>query len=169
LDAATTPDVPVYLATPTPGGPHVSSPPGYVADTKFSVNRGFYAVKDRWTPALVKEGFTPVSNFFLAHYHDLKPEITHGEAMLIIQLMSFKWDADMPYPSYKTLAKRMLLKDAQARSLARGLEKKGYLRRHVRMNLPNLFDLTPVFVALEKLRSQRIAEETAAGKRRAVR
>ncbi len=124
---------------------------------------------DRWTPALVKDGFTPVSNFFLAHYHDLKPEITHGEAMLIIQLMSFKWDADMPYPSYKTLAKRMLLKDAQARSLARGLERKRYLHRHVRINMPNLFDLKPLFGALEKLRSERIAEETAAGKKGAVR
>ena len=124
---------------------------------------------DRWTPALVKEGFTPVSNFFLAHYHDLKPEITHGEAMLIIQLMSFKWDADMPYPSYKTLAKRMLLKDAQARSLARGLQRKGYLRRHVRMNMPNRFDLTPLFRALEELRAQRIAKETEEGRKRAVR
>ena len=124
---------------------------------------------DRWTPALVVDGVTPVSNFFLAHYHDLKPEITHGEAMLIIHLMSFKWDADMPYPTYKTLAKRMLLKDAQARSLARGLERKGYLHRDVRMNMPNHFDLTPLFGGLEELRSQRIAEETAAGKKRAVR
>ncbi len=124
---------------------------------------------DRWTPALIKDGFTPVSNFFLANYNNLKPEITHGEAMLIIQLMFYKWDASMPYPSYKTLAKRMLLKDAQARSLARGLERKGYLRRHVRMNMPNRFDLTPLFGALEQLRTQRIADETAAGKKRAVR
>jgi len=124
---------------------------------------------DRWTPALVEDGFTPVSNFFLAHYNDLKPEITHGEAMLIIQLMSFKWDAQMPYPSYKTLARRMLLKDAQARSLARALEGKRYLHRHVRMNMPNRFDLTPLFGALEKLRTQRIAEETTAGRKRAVR
>ena len=130
---------------------------------------------DRWTPALVKDGFTPVSNFFLANYNNLKPEITHGEAMLIIQLMFYKWDASMPYPSYKTLAKRMLLKDAQARSLARGLERKGrpdsrkQIFRHVRMNMPNRFDLTPLFGALEQLRTQRIADETAAGKKRAVR
>jgi hypothetical protein len=37
------------------------------------------------------------------------------------------------------------------------------------MNVPNCFDLTPLFGALEKLRSQRIAEETAAGRRREVR
>ena len=125
--------------------------------------------QDRWTPALIADGYTPVSNFFLEHYHNLMPEITHGEAMLIIQLMSFKWDADMPYPCFKTLANRMLLKDAQARSLARKLEKKGYLRRHIRINQPNRFDLNPLFEALEKLRSQRNAENTATGKKRAVR
>jgi hypothetical protein len=34
------------------------------------------------------------------------------------------------------------------------------------MNVPDRFDLPPLFGAFEKLRSERIAEETAAGKKR---
>jgi len=117
---------------------------------------------DRWTPNLIKGGYTPISNFFLERSHELKPEITHGEAMFIIHLMSFKWDKEMPYPAYKTLAKRMFIKHAQARKIARNLEQKGYLRRHLRRSQPNLFDLAPLFAALEKLRDEKLAERKAA-------
>ena len=104
-----------------------------------------------WTAALIKGGFTVISHFFLEKYHELTPQITHGEAMLIIHLISFKWDEKMPYPAYKTLAKRMLIGHSQARNLARSLQKKGYLKRHVREKETNLFDLEPLFRALEDL------------------
>lgn len=100
-----------------------------------------------------------MSNFFLAHYHELTPEITHGEAMLIIHLVSYKWDENRPYPAYKTLAKRMLIKAAQARNLARSLSTKGYLKREIRIAKPNLFDLQPLFRKLEELQDIKYAEE----------
>jgi hypothetical protein len=40
---------------------------------------------------------------FLQHYAALKPEITPGEAMFILHLMEFKWDADHPYRGYGML------------------------------------------------------------------
>jgi len=72
--------------------------------------------------------------------------------------MAFKWDGDMPYPAFKTLAKRMLMKDAQARNIARSLQRKEYLKRHIRVSQTNRFDLTPLFRALEKLYDARNAQ-----------
>lgn len=113
---------------------------------------------ERWTPQLVKGGWTPVSDFFLHYYHALSPPITHGEAMLIIQLMTHKWDKEPPFPAFKTLAKRMGIRPAQARALARSLEKKKYLERQKRVGQPNRFKLEPLFEKLEELRNQKIKE-----------
>lgn len=121
---------------------------------------------DRWTSNLIQGGYTPISNFFLEYSHELRPGITHGEAMFIIHLMSFKWDEEMPYPAYKTLAKRMFIKHAQARKIARNLEQKGYLKRHPRRSQTNRFDLAPLFTALEKLRDKKLAERKAADARK---
>ena len=71
--------------------------------------------------------------------------------MFIIQLVLHKWDDKMPYPGFKTLAKRMLIGDTQARNLARSLGTKNYLKRNMRVGQTNRFDLSPLFLALEKL------------------
>ncbi len=124
----------------------------------------------RWSKALVKGGFTPVSNFFLEFANELRPEITHGEAMFVIQLMFNKWDEKMPYPAFKSIAKRMGIGDGQARKLAVALETKGYLIRKLRKNNTNKFDLRPLFRALEKLRAIKIKERaTEAAKRKGPR
>jgi hypothetical protein len=115
----------------------------------------------RWTPALVEEGYTPISNFFLWHANELRPEITGGETLFVIHLMTFKWDKEMPFPGYITIAKRMRIGHPQARKLARGLQRKGYLIRHMRENQPNKFDLQPLFEKLEELRNRKIAEKKA--------
>jgi len=44
LIALNDPDVPRYMTTPTPGRENVAGALGVVADTKFSVNRGFYSM-----------------------------------------------------------------------------------------------------------------------------
>ncbi len=38
---------------------------------------------------------------FLEHYAGLYPAITSAEAMLIIHLLSFKWDEKPPFPGFK--------------------------------------------------------------------
>ena len=105
----------------------------------------------RWSQRLAKDGFVPVVNHFLDHYHALKPySLTHSEAMFVIHLIRYKWDESAPYPGYKTLAKQMGISHKSARRYAQSLEEKHYLRRRMRIAETNKFDLSPLIVALEK-------------------
>lgn len=102
----------------------------------------------RWTPTLLEEGFTPVPTVFLKHYAELK--ISSPEAMLILHLMSHKWDAKRPFPRFARLAARMQMSETAVRGHARSLEKKGMLKRIKRPGRSNEFDMTPLFRQLEK-------------------
>ena len=101
----------------------------------------------RWTPALIKNGWTPVVDDFLDHYAALG--ITPGEAMLIVHLMRHKWDKKAPYPGFETLAKQMGLTATSVRNHARSLEKKRFLIREPRVSQTNKFHLDPLFKRLE--------------------
>jgi hypothetical protein len=105
----------------------------------------------RWTPSLVKDGFTPISNYFLANYYRLKPKLQPGQVVLICHLIQFKWGDAPPRPSFKTLAERMSVTATAVRNHARALENAGYLLRIQRVAQPNLFDLRPLFEKLEQL------------------
>jgi hypothetical protein len=104
----------------------------------------------RWKHAdLFAFGFLSVPAVFLQHYATLKPyPLTTSEAMFVLQLMSFKWDAKAPFPSYRTLAARMGVTEKMARRYAKQIEEKGYLRRASRVGRTNAFDLNPLFDAL---------------------
>ncbi len=130
-----------------------------------SKTRGEQDVRKRWTPKLVKGGWTPVSDFFLENYHRLRPPLTTSEAMLVIHLLKHKWDERPPFPAYKTLAKRMGISITAVRNHARKLDEgKHYVKRMRQYAKPNKFDLTPLFDALEKLRAeQRAARKAATG------
>jgi Helix-turn-helix domain len=110
-------------------------------------------VSARWTPDLVSGGWTPVSDYFLDSYTKLTPPLSTSEAMLVIHLMRHKWDAAPPFPGFKTLARRMGVTATSVRNHARALEHKGYLRRVKRIGTTNYFELTQLFVALEKLQA----------------
>jgi hypothetical protein len=112
-------------------------------------------VAARWTPKLAGAGWTPISDVFLDSYTKLDPPITNVEALLIIHLMKFKWDASPPYPGFKTLARRMAMTSTSVRNHARSLQKKGYLIRLKRVGTTNRFDLNPLFNALEDLLAKR--------------
>lgn len=106
-------------------------------------------IADRWTSELIQSGFTAISNVFLESYSSLRPRITHGEAMFIVHLMQHKWDKAAPFPSVGTISKRMGISETAARSLARSLEKKGYLHRQVQPGRSNRYHLKGLFTALE--------------------
>ena len=108
-------------------------------------------VSQRWTSALVKDGWTPVSDFFLDDYWKLQPPIKGAEVLLLVHLLRYKWDKNAPFPAFKTLAKKMGVSATAVRNHARSLERKGYLRREMQVGSTNRFDLTPLFKALEKL------------------
>ena len=105
-------------------------------------------VKSRWTPTLVEDGWTPITYSFLDCYGSLG--ITSGEAMFIIHLVRYKWDEKMPYPGFFTIAGKMKVTDISVRKYARDLERKGFLKRIGRLGKTTVFDLTPLFAALEK-------------------
>ena len=110
---------------------------------------------------LLAQGFVPVPVAFLKSYAAIKPfALTSIEAMFVLQLMVHKWDADDPYPGYKTLAKRLGRTEGYARSLARSLEGKRLLTRVVRTGTTNRFNLKPLF---EKLKTH--VTEASTGKR----
>jgi hypothetical protein len=95
------------------------------------------------------EGWVGVPDSFLRLYARLKPyALTVGEAMFVLELMSYKWSGNAPFPSYKSLAARMGVTDKMVRRYAANLEGKGYLRREARIGSTNTFDLNPLFTAL---------------------
>lgn len=122
-------------------------------------------VSARWTPSLTKGGWTPVSDFYLEHYAKLDPGMTNAEAMLVIHLIRHKWDAEMPFPGFTSLAARMGISPTAARAHARSLEKKGYLVRQMRVGTTNKFDLRPLFAALEKLQAYELGKKEGKAER----
>ncbi len=106
------------------------------------------AIARRWTPSLA-ERWTPVSEVFLKNHATLG--ITPAEAMLLVHLVSFKWDEHAPYPTCDTLAGRMGITDTSVRNHLRSLEKKGLLTRILYPGHANRFDLTPLFLKLEEV------------------
>jgi len=117
-----------------------------------------YPIDDRWSPAVAASGFSAVPTLFLKSYAKLG--ITPTEAMLIIHLMSYKWDARRPFPSVARLSTNLGLSDGRVRSLLRRLEReKKMLRRIHRRGRTNEFDFTPLIEALETIRDERRADK----------
>jgi DNA-binding MarR family transcriptional regulator len=108
------------------------------------------SLRARWKhDELFDKGFVGMPARFLSLYAHLKPHpLSPGEALFVLQLMSFKWTDASPFPSYGRIAKRMGITDKMARRYAKSLEAKGYLVREHRISQTNKFDLTPLFDAL---------------------
>jgi len=124
------------------------SPPEHsVLPEPESINRSLIA---RWSHEdFFDKGFVATPVRFLEMYAHLQPHpLTPGEALFVLQLMSFKWTAAAPFPSYKRIAERMNVSEKMVRRYAQGLEAKSYLQRQVRKSKTNLFDLTGLFNAL---------------------
>lgn len=106
-------------------------------------------VRERWTKVLARK-WTPISDAFLRLYRRLDPPISTPEAMWIIQVMTWKLDRRMPWPSLRTIATRMGITRGRAQALARSLEHSGYIRRIAHPYETNAYDLMPLFRALEE-------------------
>lgn len=114
----------------------------------------------RWTEKIAKKGWAPIAHAFLDCYRRLPKPLTTTEAMVVIMLMRFKWDARNPFPSLKRLARMMGLGDTSIRNHVRSLEKKGYLDRIYRTGRSNAFDLSPLFEAIESTMERLEREES---------
>lgn len=111
---------------------------------------------------LFREGWLSVPNKFLRCYSAMTPPLSSGEALFVLQLMTFKWDDAAPFPSYGRIAKAMGVTDKMARRYAQSLQKKGYLVRQFQKRAPNKFDLTRLFNALVEVRPETASEEGSA-------
>ncbi len=112
-----------------------------------------HEIGKRWTPSLAARGFAPIVQPFLEHQSEL--QITPTEAMLIVHLMSFKWDTAAPFPAMSKLASRLGISERYVRKLCSRLEKFGYLKRYGRLGTSNQFDLNGLFAELEKREAAR--------------
>lgn len=132
-----------------------------------------YSVQARWSEKLGKH-FCPVSSYFLANYHRLRPfEAARGlnssEAMLLIHILDHKWTEKAPWPAVGTLARRMGITPRAVRMLLKSLEESKYIRRELRSNgRTTLYHLDGLQRALEKLfdedqaaKAQPVAEAAA--------
>lgn len=114
--------------------------------------------------SIFSDGFTPVPRTFLKYAAQLQPyPLTPTQVVFVTELLYHKWDEKMPFPSYATIAERMGISVQYARSTARSLEKKGYLRRIKQVGRPNLFDLQPLFDAV----AAKVAQEQVKPKKAA--
>jgi hypothetical protein len=128
-------------------------------------------VATRWggDRRILVEGFVAVPTSFLTGFSCIRPYgLSIAEALFVLELMVFKWDAKNPYPSYGTIAERMGVSTAYARKLARSLETKGYLRRTVREGQTNQFNLQPLFerfaeAAEQKAKSRKSRKKATPG------
>lgn len=122
----------------------------------------------RWTPAVAAGGFTPVPMLLLQSIHLLPAGTAPGarclnstETMVLIQLLSHKWDNRDPFPALTTIAARMGLSTRAVRAAVKTLEGAGYLQRQpTYRGGSNRYDLSGLFAVLEEIQQARKADQT---------
>jgi DNA-binding transcriptional regulator YhcF (GntR family) len=120
-----------------------------------------YSIADQWgeTVGIFKAGFLSVPTRFLRGYALTKPSLSTEEAMFLLQLMTFKWGVDQPYPSLPRIGRMMGVSARTASRYASTLEKKGYLKRVQREGTTNQFDLTGLFERINRMPATRREEQ----------
>jgi len=101
---------------------------------------------------ILDEGFTSVPNILLRYRHNIG--IKSQLLALIVDIMSFKWDTENPFPSYSTLARRAGVAERTIKRMTQDLEELGLLIRTPRFDdktgaqITTIFDFRPL---IEKL------------------
>lgn len=92
---------------------------------------------------ILDEGFTSVPNILLRYRSriGLKPK----HIMLIIDIMSYKWDAGYPFPSYSTLSQRSGVEERSVKRITQDLEELGLLVKTPRFDSETGAQVTTVF------------------------
>lgn len=97
-----------------------------------------------------------VPSAFFQCYSELG--ITPTQAILILHVMSRKWDSRYPFPSVTTLSKEMGIGTSQVRSHLARLEKNNLVKRRKRIGRSNEYDVSGLMEQLEKEVQKRKAE-----------
>lgn len=127
------------------------------ATESAAVGAALSRIARRTSERLAKRGFCPVPSYFLANYYRLPPPVagqrglTSTEALLIVHLLDFKWDEHHPFPSVEMLATRMGMSKRMIRRAMSHLEECKLVERIIDRRRANRYDLSGLFVALERL------------------
>ncbi len=117
-------------AAPPSAAPPSTAPPS-ASESPPRRDRSFAA---RWSPKIATGHFTPVPEYFLHNLHRLRPHdhaqgLTPLEALVIVQIVSHKWDERAPFPALGTIAERLSVSRRTIRAALERLEDLGYVRR----------------------------------------
>lgn len=79
--------------------------------------------------------------------------LTPVETLIIIQILSFKWDEKHPFPAIETVAERVGISKRYAQRVVRGLQSDGLLKKiyNPKKDKFSKYDLTPLFDRLEEI------------------
>lgn len=92
---------------------------------------------------ILDEGFTSVPNILLRYRSKIGLKPKH--IMLIIDIMSYKWDAGYPFPSYATLSQRSGVEERSVKRITQDLEELGLLVKTPRFDNETGAQVTTVF------------------------
>ena len=92
---------------------------------------------------ILDEGFTSVPNILLRYRSKIGLKPKH--IMLIIDIMSYKWDAGYPFPSYATLSQRSGVEERSVKRITQDLEELGLLVKTPRFDSDTGAQVTTVF------------------------
>jgi len=115
---------------------------------------------------VLDEGFTSVPNILLRYRSSLRIKSHH--LALIVDIMSFKWDSENPFPSYSALAKRAGMTERRIMQTAQELERLNLLIRTQRFNedtgvqITTIFDFRPL---VQELKGEMCKAEAETGRR----
>ncbi|MEJ7638913.1 MAG: helix-turn-helix domain-containing protein [Singulisphaera sp.] len=85
-----------------------------------------------------------------------------SQALTLIQLVSFKRDERMPFPSVGLLGSRMGISPQSVRKNLADLARRGLITKRLRRGRSTMFDLTPLFRRLEVLQHDAKVKKDAA-------
>jgi hypothetical protein len=88
-------------------------------------------LEDKWSPAVMKLGYTGLPNLLLRAQGKLK--ITPMQFNVLVQVMEHWWEAERdPYPAKDTIARRMNKSPRQVQRYLTQLEKGDFIKRVAR-------------------------------------
>jgi predicted transcriptional regulator len=95
-----------------------------------------HRAEDKWSPQVMKFGYTPLPNLLLKAQGKLK--ITPMQFNVLVQVVEHWWEAERdPYPAKDTIARRMNKSPRQVQRYLTELEHAGMIRRIARYSGKN--------------------------------
>ena len=101
-----------------------------------------FSPEGRWSPEVLKHGYTIVPNLLISGRCQLR--LTPTELYVFIALESYRWDnIHAPFPSLDTLAKQTGLHKQTVYRATTKLEQRGLIEKYRRFSKSTQYDLRP--------------------------